>query len=60
MENKEIRDRMRIADIRCWQVAQEVGIAAPTFSTWLRAELSEERRQRVTNAIEAIIARRGW
>ncbi len=60
MENKDIRDKARIKDIRFWQIAKELGITASYFSVLMRSELSEERRQRVTNAIDAIIARRGW
>ncbi len=58
LKNNEIRDRAKKYGVAFWQIADELGIAANTFSTWLRYELSNEKRERVMAAIDAIIARR--
>lgn len=56
--NKQIRDSLRVEDIKYWMVAKELGITASAFTVWMRSELSEDRRQRVEAAIDVIIARR--
>lgn len=58
LENVEIRNRSRIANIKFWQIAKELGITASTFTVWMRTELPEDKRQRVDAAIDAILARR--
>ena len=57
-ENHCLRERLRIEDIKFWELAKELGITASTFTIWMRSELSEERKERVTAAMDAIIARR--
>lgn len=54
MKNKEIRLAITEADLKYWQVAQEAGVCADTLSRWLRAEMPEERRERVKAAIERL------
>ena len=58
MKNTEIREKARKYGVAFWMIADELGIAANTLSTWLRHELSEDKRQRVNSAIDAIIKRR--
>ncbi len=57
-ENKILRDRARIENVKFWELAKELDITASTFTVWMRTELSEERRKRVESALNAIIARR--
>ena len=57
-ENSTLRDRSRIEDVKFWEIAKELGITASTFTVWMRSELSDERRQRVEEAIDAILAQR--
>lgn len=58
MKNLEIRDKAKRYGVPLWMIANEIGIGANTFSTWLRFELSDERREHVLAAIDAIVARR--
>ena len=58
LKNNEIREKARNYGVAFWLIADELGIAANTLSTWLRHELPEEKRQKVDAAIDAIIARR--
>ena len=59
MENKDIRDKARVEDIRFWQIAKELGITASYFSVLMRSELSAEWRLKIGTAIDAIALRRG-
>lgn len=58
MKNTEIREKARKYGVAFWMIADELGIAANTLSTWLRHELPEDKRQRVDAAIDAIVKRR--
>lgn len=49
--NKEVRERIRAARLRHWEVAEAAGIAACTLSIWLRTPLTPERRARIEAAI---------
>ena len=54
MENEKVRRAARIADVPLWRVAQQAGISEPTLTRWLRVPLSEEREQRLLEAISAL------
>lgn len=54
MENERVRRAARIAAIPLWKVAQQVGISEPTLTRWLRVPLSEEREQRLLEAISVL------
>lgn len=58
MANKEIRERARIENIKFWRIAQALGIAASTFTVWIRTEMSDEKKKLVMNAIDEIIQER--
>ena len=58
MKNLTIREKAGKYGIAFWVIAEKLGISASTFSVWMRTELSSERRQRVDEAIDAIIAER--
>ena len=51
MENKDLRQEFRIADVRQWEVAEALGVSEMTFVKWLRRELPEEKKKHVREAI---------
>lgn len=51
MENLEIREMIKKNRLKHYEVADEVGISETRFSVWLRKPLSEEREERIINAI---------
>ena len=54
--NAEIKHMIKEAKLFQWQVAKKLGITAGTLTIWLRDDpLPEERRQRVVEAIKALI-----
>ena len=52
MSNKDIRQAIKDANLRHWQVAEALQIHEGNFSRQLRRELSEERKREVLQAIE--------
>lgn len=54
--NADIRDYIKKNDVYFWQVAQELGIHATTFTVKLRNELDPEAKQEVKDAVKAFIA----
>lgn len=52
--NKTIKEAIRKAGVKQWQVAAELGISEATIVRWLRQELTEERRKAILSAIEAL------
>lgn len=52
--NTDIRTAITGARLRQWEVAQAVGISDSRLSVWLRTPLSDERRQRVLDAIDRL------
>ena len=54
MQNNEIRRRLRVADIKHWELAQAVGIDAASLSRWLRVPLSGARLSRVVAALNEL------
>lgn len=50
-ENADVRKMARVADVRLYQVAQEIGISEPTLQRWLRKPLSKEHREAIVCAI---------
>ena len=54
MVNQEIRQAIKAAGLKQWQVARACGVNEYTFIRWLRDELSEERRNAIFAAIEAL------
>ena len=51
MCNKDLRDEMRIANIRQWEVADAIGISEMTMVKWLRKELDAEKKALVREGI---------
>ncbi len=51
MCNKELRDEMRIANVRQWEVAEAIGISEMTMVKWLRRELDDHKKTLVREGI---------
>ena len=54
MHNVELRQKIRASHFFCYEIAAAMGISEYTFSKWLRRELTDEQRERVYAAIEAL------
>ncbi len=52
--NQEVKDRIKAAGVKQWQVAKACGVSEWTLVRWLRDELTEERRNAIFSAIEAL------
>lgn len=52
--NIELRNRVKAGGFRLWELAAEVGVSYNTFLTWLRFELTGEKLERVTEALEEL------
>lgn len=50
--NKTIRKQIESAGLTHWQVAEQIGITASTFTVWLRTPLKGERKERTEKAIK--------
>ena len=59
MPNFEIKQKIAISFIPKWRIAKAIGIADATFSRWLREELTDERKQKVLDALEKLVTERG-
>lgn len=51
MCNKDLRDEMRVANVRQWEVADAIGISEMTMVKWLRKELDAEKKALVREGI---------
>lgn len=52
--NADIRREAENAGVKLWQIAAKLGVHHCTFSTWLRAEMPEERKAQIRSAITEI------
>ena len=59
MSNLEIRETLSRNGLKCWQLADAIGISPYSLSVWLRHELTGERLARVTAALETLTHREG-
>lgn len=50
--NKEIRDALRIADMRQWELADALGISEFTLCSKLRRELEPETKEHILSIIK--------
>lgn len=57
--NKEIRDKIKRAGLRQWEVAARAGIAESTFVKWIRFPLVGDKLERVERAIDELTERSG-
>ncbi len=51
MCNKDLRDEMRIANVRQWEVADAIGVSEMTMVKWLRKELDANKKALVREGI---------
>lgn len=54
MCNKDLRDEMRIANVRQWEVAEAIGISEMTMVKWLRRELDDTKKALVRKGISKV------
>jgi hypothetical protein len=54
MNNLDLRNKMDRLRLRHWEVAEKIGISDSRLSVWLRTPLNENRKKRVTNAINEL------
>lgn len=52
MNNKDIRQAIKAAGLRHWQIADIYGLTDGNFSRLLRKELDQEKKEAVFSAIE--------
>lgn len=55
MCNKDLRDEMRIANVRQWEVAEAIGISEMTMVKWLRRELDDSKKALVRKGIATAV-----
>ena len=54
MSNQDVRKAIKQSGLTHWQVAEAFGVAETTFCRMLRRELSDDKKQRVYEAIETL------
>ena len=55
MCNKDLRDEMRISNVRQWEVAEAIGISEMTMVKWLRRELDDSKKALVREGISKAV-----
>ncbi len=58
MQNKDLRDAIRIANVRQWEVAEAIGISEMSMVKWLRRELPVDKKMRVQEGIRKVLETR--
>lgn len=59
MANEELKQYILKKKIKCWEVADILGVSANTFSKRLRRELSIEDRKKVREAVDELANEKG-
>ena len=54
MCNKDLREEMRIANVRQWEVAEAIGISEMTMVKWLRRELDDSKKALIREGISKV------
>lgn len=54
MCNKDLRDEMRIANVRQWEVAEAIGISEMTMVKWIRRELDDSKKVLIREGISKV------
>lgn len=54
MCNKDLRDEMRIANVRQWEVAEAIGISEMAMVKWLRRELDDSKKALIREGISKV------
>ena len=58
LANEDIRKKIKLNNVKYWQVADEYGITDGNFSKKLRKELSEAEKSKIFSIIEKIVKTR--
>ena len=58
MLNTDLRDAIRIANVRQWEVAEAIGISEMSMVKWLRRELPVDKKMRVQEGIRKVLETR--
>ena len=59
LRNQDVRAAIEGAGLRYWWVAEELGIAPGTLTSWLRKELLPEEREKILAAVRRLADRLG-
>ena len=54
MTNEDIRQEVKNANLKLWQIAERLGIRDTEFSKKLRKELSNEEKEKIRQAIKSL------
>ena len=54
MKNQHIRNEVKAAGLKLWQIAEGLGINDGNFSRLLRKELSEEKKEQIRAIIKEL------
>ena len=54
MCNEDLRNEVRIANVKQWEVADAIGISEMTMVKWLRKELDPDKKALVRDGIEVV------
>lgn len=54
MKNQDIRNEIKAAGLKLWQIAEGLGINDGNFSRLLRRELSGEKKAEIRSIIEKL------
>lgn len=54
MCNNDIREKIKFAGVRYWQVAGELGVSDGNFSRMLRRELPDDKKTQILEAIDRL------
>lgn len=54
MKNQDIRNEVKAAGLKLWQIAEKLGMAEATFSKKLRHELPDEKKSEIRSIIEKL------
>ena len=57
MCNEDIRNEIRIANVKQWEVADAIGISEMTMVKWLRKELSPDKKELIRKGISEVNAK---
>ena len=55
MCNEDLRNEIRIANVKQWEVADAIGISEMTMVKWLRKELDETKKAIVRDGIKKAV-----
>ena len=55
--NAEVRNYARKKHVLMWEIAQEMGIAEQTLYRYFRTPFKQERKQQITESIDAVAKR---